>query len=69
MRATKQLSDLEYWSQARTYWTKMVEDYFLLDDREGEARAEQRLYQAELAHQEAKGEITVYSGRAKPGWA
>ena len=69
LRPTKQISDLEYWSQARQYWSSVLEQYFLLDDGEGEARAQQRLFAAELAHQEATGEIVVYSGRKNPRWA
>jgi ASC-1-like (ASCH) protein len=69
MRPTKAESDLEFWTNARTYWMGMAEKYFLLDDREGEARCEVRLFAAELAHGEATGDIIVYSGRKKPEWA
>jgi hypothetical protein len=69
MRPTKTESDMEYWSSAREYWTRKAEEYFLLDDREGERRCEARLFAADLCHQEAIGEIIVYTGRAKPGWA
>lgn len=68
MRPTKEQTDLEFWSNARQYWKEKLEQYFLLDDRDGEARCEARLFAVELAHQEAKGEIVVYSGRKKPKW-
>jgi hypothetical protein len=69
MRPNKQQTDLEFWSNAIQYWKEKIEQYFLLDDREGETRCEAHLFRAELAHQEAKGEIIVYSGRQKPRWA
>lgn len=69
MRPTKTESDLEFWTNAKTYWMEMAERYFLLDDRAGEARCEARLFAAELAHAEATGEIVVYSGRPNPKWA
>lgn len=68
MRPTKEHSDLEYWSNALHYWKQMLNKYFLLDDREGEARCEAHMFRAELAYQEARGEIIVYSGRRKPKW-
>lgn len=69
MRPTKQESDLEYWAKAIDYWKQKAEEWFLLDNREGEARCEARIYAAELAFAEARGEIIVYSGRPKPRWA
>lgn len=69
MRPTRQETDLEYWSNAVQYWTEKEEAYFLLDDRAGEARCQERKYRAELALQEAQGLIVVYSGNPKPLWA
>lgn len=69
MRPTRQETDLEFWARATEYWNNMLECYFLLDDRDGEARATERLYRAELALQEAQGLIEVYTGRPKPEWA
>lgn len=68
MRATRTETDLEYWSKAIDYWTRLEEEYFLLDDRAGEARCAEKKYQAILKHQEAQGLIVVYTGRANAQW-
>lgn len=76
MRPTKQETDLEFWANARAYWAQRVEEWFLLTAKDAsgfaaaqEENARKRLFVAELAHQEAQGLITVYSGRKNPGWA
>lgn len=80
MRPTRQETDLEFWSNARSYWAKKAEEWFMLsaesNDKEwqqvcwdGEENARQQEFRATLALQEAQGLIVVYSGRPKPRWA
>lgn len=80
MRPSKSESDLEYWTKAIQYWLQRIEYWFLYSAgartpadkalaEEGERNAKSRLFAAELARQEALGEIVVYTGRPKPRWA
>ena len=79
MRPTREATDLEFWSNAATYWKERAEHWFLVSaklDKEDaqwasqqEDRARENQFRAELAHQEAQGLILVYTGRANPRWA
>jgi hypothetical protein len=81
MRPTREETDLEYWLNAASHWAERASEWFLLTASRGitpedEAWFEERRtyalemeFRANLKYQEARGDIEVYTGRAKPRWA
>lgn len=79
MRPTRTATDLEYWTQSQDYWKKQEEFWFLegaaskdpawtVACQEREEHARRRQFAVNLAWQEVRGDLVVYTGRRNPKW-